>query len=189
VASIPLVVSSRDFQAVKLQWEAKRAETRGDVQSAKAAAANIASLSQEPGQHPFAKLIITLQAKEAEAFAAQASRDSNSALTNLKEAVAIEDSIDDLSQPPYPAIPAAELCGYLLLELKQPSEAASYFQKTLKRTPNRPKAILGLARAARASGDTETAATHYKEFLSVWKNADSDRPELAEASQFLQGPN
>jgi tetratricopeptide (TPR) repeat protein len=189
VPSIPLVVSSRDFRAVKLQWEAKRAETRGDAQSARAAAANVASLSQEPGQHPFAKLIITLQAKEAEAFAAQASGDSNSALTNLKEAVAIEDSIDDLSQPPYPAIPAAELCGYLLLELKQPSEAASYFQKTLKRTPNRPKAILGLARAARASGDTETAATHYKEFLSVWKNADSDRPELAEASQFLRGPN
>src|SRR5262249_31459512 len=61
VASIPLVVSSRDFQAVKLQWQAKRAETRRDAQSAKAAAAKVASLSQEPGQHPFAKLIITLQ--------------------------------------------------------------------------------------------------------------------------------
>jgi tetratricopeptide (TPR) repeat protein len=188
-ASIALVVSSRDFQSMKLQWEAKRAETRGDAQSAKAAAAKVASLSEEPGQHPFAKLIITLQAKEAEAFAAQASGDSNSALTNLKEAVAIEDSIDDLSQPPYPPIPAAELCGYLLLELKQPSEATSYFQKTLKRTPNRPKAILGLARAAKASGDNETAATHYKEFLSVWKKADRDRPELAEASQFLERLN
>jgi len=188
-ASIPLVVSSRDFQAMKLQWEAKRAETQGDAQSAKAAAAKVASLSEEPGQHPFAKLIITLQAKEAEAFAAQASGDSNSALTNLKEAVAIEDSIDDLSQPPYPPIPAAELCGYLLLELKQPSEATSYFQKTLKRTPNRPKAILGLARAARASGDKENATTRYKEFMSVWKNADPNQSELAEASQFLKGLN
>jgi tetratricopeptide (TPR) repeat protein len=188
-ASIPLVVSSRDFQAMKLQWEAKRAETQGDAQSAKAAAAKVASLSEEPGQHPFAKLIITLQAKEAEAFAAQASGDSNRALTNLKEAVAIEDSMDDLSQPPYPPIPAAELCGYLLLELKQPSEATRYFQKTLKRTPNRPKAILGLARAARASGDKENATTRYKEFMSVWKNADPNRSELAEASQFLKGLN
>ena len=189
VASVPLVVSSRDFQAVKLQWEAKRAEVRGDAQQAKAAAAKVASLSREPEQHPFSKLIITLQTKEAEAFAAQASGDFNSALTNMQEAVAIEESIDDLSQPPYPAIPAAELCGFLLLELKQPSEAASYFQKTLKRTPNRPKAILGLARAARASGDKETAMTRYKEFMSVWKNADPDRPELAEASQFLKGLN
>ena len=188
VINIPLVVSSRDFEAVKLQWEAKSAEVRGDVQSAKSAAAKLTTLSQEPGQHPFAKLIITLQAKEAEAFAAQAANDSDSAVTKLKEAVAIEDSFDDLSQPPYPVIPATELCGYLLLELKQLTEAASYFQRTLRRTPNRPKAIFGLARAARASGDNETAIMRYKEFLSVWKSADPDRPELTEAAQFLQRP-
>jgi len=144
-------------------------------------------LSQEQGQHPFAQLIITLQAKEAEAFAAQAADDSKGAVTKLKEAVAIEDSIDDLSQPPYPVIPATELCGYLLLELSQPAEATGYFEKTLKRTPNRPKAILGLARAAQALGDDKTATTRYQEFLSVRKSADPNRPELAEARQFLQG--
>jgi tetratricopeptide (TPR) repeat protein len=189
VANIPLVVSSRDFQAVKLQWEAKSAEVRGDAQAAKAAAANLITLSQESGQHPFAKLIITLQAKEAEAFAAQAAGDSKGALTRLKEAVAIEDSINDLSQPPYPVIPAAELCGYLSLELNQPTEATEYFEKTLKRTPNRPKAILGLARAARALSDHKTAITRYEQFLSVWKAADPDRPELLEARQFLQRPD
>jgi hypothetical protein len=31
-------------------------------------------------------------------------------------------SINDLSQPPYPAIPANELCGNLLLELDRPAE-------------------------------------------------------------------
>ncbi|HEX8896442.1 MAG TPA: hypothetical protein VF783_24205, partial [Terriglobales bacterium] len=72
VANIPLVVSSRDFLAVKLQWEAKSAEVRGDIQTAKTAATKLISLSQDPDQHPFAKLIITLQAREAEAFAAQA---------------------------------------------------------------------------------------------------------------------
>ena len=187
VANIPLVSASRDFLAVKLQWEAKSAEVRGDAQTAKTATAKLVTLSQEQGQHPFAQLIITLQAKEAEAFAAQASDDSKGAVTKLKEAVAIEDSIDDLSQPPYPVIPATELCGYLLLELSQPAEATGYFEKTLKRTPNRPKAILGLARAAQALGDDKTATTRYKEFLSVWKSADPNRPELAEARQFLQG--
>src|SRR5262250_2312014 len=187
VANIPLVSASRDFLAVKLQWEAKSAEVRGDAQTAKTAAAKLVTLSQEQGQHPFAQLIITLQAKEAEAFAAQAADDSKGAVTKLKEAVAIEDSIDDLSQPPYPVIPTTELCGYLLLELSQPAEATGYFEKTLKRTPNRPKAILGLARAAQALGDDKTATTRYKEFLSVWKSADPNRPELAEARQFLQG--
>ena len=72
------------------------------------------------------------------------------------------------------------------MELKRPVEATAYFEKTLKRTPNRPKAILGLARAAQALGDHQTALTHYKEFLLVWKTADPDRPELVEARQFLQ---
>jgi len=186
VTKIPLVTSSRDFLAAKLQWEAKAAEARGDAKTAEASAAKLVTLSQEPGQHPFAKLIITLQAKEAEAFAAQAAGPASSAVTKLKEAVAIEDSIDDLSQPPYPVIPATELCGYLLLELNQPREATTYFQKTLKRTPNRPKAIIGLARAARILGDNETAGMRYREFLSLWKAADPDRLELAEARQFLE---
>jgi hypothetical protein len=62
-------------------------------------------------------VIIGLQAREAEAFAAEAAGNADEAVAKLKEAVAIEDSIDDLSQPPYPAIPANELCGNLLLEL------------------------------------------------------------------------
>src|SRR5262249_134580 len=77
VSKIPLVVSSRDFLAVKLQWEAKAAQVRGDVKTATAAAAKLVTLSQESGQHPFAKFIITLQAKEAEAFAAQAAGDAS----------------------------------------------------------------------------------------------------------------
>jgi tetratricopeptide (TPR) repeat protein len=185
-AKVPLVVSSWDFMAVKLQWEAKAAAVQKDRTAAKAAAAKLVNLSQEPGQHPFAKLVITLQAKEAEAFAAQAADDKDNAVTKLKEAVAIEDSIDDLPQPPYPVIPANELCGELLLEFNEPAEATIYLQRALQRTPNRPKAILGLARAANALRDNETARKRYEEFLAVWKTADPGRPEVAEASQFLQ---
>jgi len=66
-------------------------------------------------------------------------------VAKLKEAVAIENSIDDLSQPPYPAIPANELCGNFLLELNRQREAPTHFQKPSLRTPNRPKVIFGLA--------------------------------------------
>jgi hypothetical protein len=185
-AKIPLLIPSRDFLAVKLEWQAKAAAVRKDAGTAKAAAAELVKLSEEPEQHPFAKLIITLQAKEAESFAAEAAGDAGKAVKKLKEAVAIEDSIDDLSQPPYPVIPATELCGNLLLALNQPAEATLYFQKTLQRTPNRPKAILGLARAAKAQGDKQTAKNRYKEFLTIWKTADPNQPEPAEANQFLQ---
>jgi tetratricopeptide (TPR) repeat protein len=184
-AEIPLLVSSRDFAAVKLQWQAKAAAVRRDATTAKAAARKLVTLSQEPGQHPFAKLIITLQAKEAQAFAAEAASDADHAVMRLKEAVAIEDSIADLSQPPYPVIPATELAGSLLLDLNRPMEAAPYFRKTLLRTPNRPKAIFGLARAAQAMGDNATARERYQAFLNIWKDADPDRPEVATAKEFL----
>jgi tetratricopeptide (TPR) repeat protein len=186
VAKIPLLVSSRDFAAVKLQWEAKAAAVRKDPEAASAAAAKLVSLAKEPGQHPFAKLIISRQGKEAEAFAAEAASDPETAIARLKEAVAIEDSIDDLSQPPYPVIPANELCGSLLLELNRPAEATIYFQKALNRTPKRPKLVFGLARAAQLQGDGQTAKKRYEEFLAIWKTADTDRPELTKAREFLR---
>jgi hypothetical protein len=185
VAQIPLLVPSRDFVAVKLQWEAKSAAVRKDAGAAQTAAAKLVSLSQEPGQDPFARLIISLQAKEAEAFAADARGDANNAVVKLEEAAAMEDAIDDLSQPPYPVIPANELLGNLLLELNRSAEAATYFRKALKRTPNRPKVIFGLARAAQALGDEQTAAKRYEEFLTLWKTADPDLPELRQAKEFL----
>jgi tetratricopeptide (TPR) repeat protein len=186
VAQIPLLVPSRDFAAVKLQWEAKSAAVGKDPGAAQAAAAKLVSLSQEPGQDPFASLIISLQVREAEAFAADARGDADDAVIKLKEAAAMEDTIDDLSQPPYPVIPANELLGSLLLELNRSAEAVTYFQKALKRTPNRPKAIFGLARATQALGDDQTAAKTYEKLLTVWETADPDLPELMQAKEFLR---
>jgi tetratricopeptide (TPR) repeat protein len=186
-ARLPLVVRSRDFMAVQLQWQAKAAAVRGDSVAAREAATKLAALSREAGQHPFAQQIITLQTREAEAFAAEAAGDTAEAVAKLKEAVTIEESIDDLSQPPYPAIPANELCGTLLLELNRPLEAQTYFQRALLRTPNRPRIILLLAHTAQALGDKETAEKRSQEFLEMWKAADPDRPELAIARRLVRG--
>ncbi len=184
-AKIPLLVPSRDFVAVKLQLETMAEAARKDAAGAKLAAEKLARLAQEPGQHRFAQQIITMQAKEAEAFAAKASGNADEAVARMKEAVAIEDSIDSLSQPPYPIVPANELFGTLLMELNRPADAKERFLQALKRTPSRPKAIYGIARAAQASGDKAAATQRYQQFLSIWKNADTDRPEIATAKEFL----
>ena len=63
----------------------------------------------------------------------------------------------------------------MLMEMNRPAEAMVQFDKTLERTPNRPKAIFGIARAAEALGDDATATARYTEFLELWKNADEDR--------------
>ena len=182
VPKIPLVAPSRDFVAMKLQLQAIAADAAG----AKAAANQVVALSNEPGQHPFVKQIITMQAKEAEAIAARASGDIEGAMAMMNEAVAVEDSIYALSQPPYPIIPVHELYGTMLLEVKRPAEAMKHFTETLKRTPGRPKAIYGIARAAESLGDRQTAMKRYTEFLELWKQADKDRPEIAKARAFIE---
>jgi tetratricopeptide (TPR) repeat protein len=184
-ADIPLLVPSPDFLAVKLQLQAMAAEQRKDPSGARNAAEQLARLAKQPGQHPFVQQIITMQAKEAAAFAAEASGNGNDAIAKMKEAVAIEDSIDSLSQPPYPIMPANELLGSLLLNLNRPGEAMKFFLQTLQRMPGRPMAIYGAARAAEANGDKAAAEQHYREFLSIWKGADAGLPQVATAKEFL----
>ena len=185
-ATVPLVAPSRDFVAMKLQLDALAAAKRGDAASAQAAADRIAALSVEAGQHAFVQKIIAMQAKETQAVAAKAAGDTDRAIAMMTDAIALEDSIDALSQPPYPIIPAHELFGEILLELNRPAEALTHFAATLRRTPGRPKAIYGIALAADRAGDTRTAVERYAEFLELWKHADTDRPELAAARQFVQ---
>jgi tetratricopeptide (TPR) repeat protein len=189
IATVPLVAPSRDFGAMKFQLEAMAAAKRGDPRGAKAAADEVERLAAEPGQHPLAKAIITLQAKEAQAAAAHVAADESRAIKMMTEAVAIEDAIEALSQPPYPIIPAHEVYGTLLMEMKRPAEAANQFTEALRRTPGRPMAVYGIAQAAEALGDRPTALARYTEFLELWKQADADRPELVIARRFVSSGN
>ncbi len=182
---VPLVAPSRDFVAMKLQLDTAAAARRGDVAASKAAADQLLKLAEEPGQDPFVKLIITCQARESAGVAAYAAGNDDAVLENMEAAGKLEDSIVALSQPSYPALPAREVYGMMLLGLNRPAAAKIQFEKTLARTPGRPKSIFGIARAAELMGDKETATSRYLEFLRLWKNADEDRPELAVARKFL----
>ena len=127
-----------------------------------------------------------MQAKESKAVAAQAAGNIESAIANMGAAIAVEDSIYALSQPPYPIIPAHELYGSILLALNRPEEAKNQYEETLKRTPGRPKAIYGIARAAEILGDQNTAIQRYAEFLELWKHADQDLPEIKNAHKLVE---
>src|SRR5438094_9853584 len=104
---------------------------------------NWSDLPANPDNNPLAQTIITLQAKEAQAVAAHAAGDEPRVIAMMTNAVEIEDSIEALSQPPYPIIPAHELYGTLLMELKRHAEAAKHFAEALRRTPVRPMAVYG----------------------------------------------
>jgi tetratricopeptide (TPR) repeat protein len=189
VATLPLIAPSRDFVVMKLQLEAMAAAKRKDAATAQSKAAEMMQLASVPGQHPFVQQVLTIQAREGAAVAAHAAGDAAGVVKEMEAAVAIEDSIDSLSQPPYPIIPAHELYASMLLEMGRPGEARKHFEETLRRTPGRPKAIAGIARAGEAMGDTAAARSQYTRLIEMWKGADPDRPELVAARRFLQSGN
>ncbi len=81
--------------------------------------------------------------------------------------------------------PFRELLGELLLEMGQADAALREFETALKQTPNRYRALLGVARAANATGDRPKAAEHYGKLVALAKSADSERLETQEAKTFL----
>jgi tetratricopeptide (TPR) repeat protein len=186
VPSLPLIAPSSDFVVMKLHLEVMAAARRKDADTAKVKAGKMMERARISGQHPFVQQILTMQAREAAALAAQAAGDAAGVAAQMDAAVAIEDSIDTLSQPPYPIIPAHELYGSMLMEMGRPAEARKHFEETLRRTPGRPKAIVGIAQAAEAMSDGATAKARYTRLIEMWKNADPDRPELQTARRFLQ---
>jgi len=79
------------------------------------------------------------------------------------------------------------LRGQAYLLARQGKDAAVEFQKIIDHRglvlnfPLGPLAHLGLARAYTLSGETTEARTAYKDFLTLWKDTDSDIPILKEA--------
>jgi hypothetical protein len=45
--------------------------------------------------------------------------------------------------------------------------------------------LLGIARAANAEGERQKASEYYGKLVNLAKNADTERPETAEAKAFL----
>ena len=78
---------------------------------------------------------------------ASAQKDTATAERLLKEATAIELTLDAPSGPPEPIKPSFELYGDLLTELGRGPEAAAQYQQSLLRMPNRRAAVMALAKA------------------------------------------
>jgi tetratricopeptide (TPR) repeat protein len=81
--------------------------------------------------------------------------------------------------------PMRELFADLLLEMGQAAEALREFEAALKENPNRYRGFYGAARAAAAAGNRQKAADYFAKLVALSKDADTERPELADAKTFL----
>jgi tetratricopeptide (TPR) repeat protein len=136
---------------------------------------------------------VEIMALEAAGMAQLAKGDRDGAIKTLGEAAGIEESMEPPSGPPGeqetdpPIKPAHELLGEVLLDAGRPADAAKQFAIGLERTPNRPRLLLGAARAASKSGDQSTARLRYRQLLQL-PGGGPDRPGLDEAKTFAASP-
>jgi len=110
---------------------------------------------------------------------------TDSAVAALSSASSIEAALPYEFGPPETAKPPQELLGEVLLAAQRPAEARAAFQLALARTPNRSRAVLGLARAYAALGDRQQAARWYAQFRANWSRVPATAAEAAEAEKYL----
>ena len=128
---------------------------------------------------------VDIQREIASAWVTLAEGKPAEALQQMRAAAEHEDKTDKHNVTPGVILPARELLGDMLLELKQPREAIAEFEATLRTAPNRFNALSGAARAAKLSGENEKAKTYYAKLLANCDHADGDRQELQEARSLL----
>ena len=128
---------------------------------------------------------VEIQRASALAWALHAEGKDEEALTQMRSAATLEAATEKHPVTPGPIIPARELLGELLIELKQPREALQEFVASLKDSPNRFNGLYGAAQAAELLGDKKTAGDYYARLVILTKNSDSDRPELRKTKEFL----
>jgi tetratricopeptide (TPR) repeat protein len=103
----------------------------------------------ESGSNGYRAKPFAIMEKELGAVIAHTQKDVATAERLVREATAIELTLDAPSGPPEPIKPSFELYGMLLAEQGRMKEAAAQFEQALSRTPNRRAAVQGLERANR----------------------------------------
>ena len=81
-------------------------------------------------------------------------------------------------------VPTRELLADLLLEIGHPGRGTEGVPAVAQLRANRFRSLLGVARAAKQTGDAPKARAAYERLITL-ASAAADRPEIAEARTYL----
>ncbi len=140
-------------------------------------------------KEPFIAEVVRMtevQELEIAAMAAAAKNNFDEAIRIMRKATALEEATPPPPGPPPAIKPSHELFGEILLRAGGPKEAVEQFATSLRRHKNRARSLLGAARSAAQSGDTQGAAKLHSQFAEQWRQADAQAPELREARDYEQ---
>ena len=107
---------------------------------------------------------------------AMAKKDNAGAISMLREAVAIQDTLK-YGEPPDWFFPVRESLGAALLMNGDATGAEQVFRADLDRNPRNPRSLFGLEQALKAQGKNYDAGFVEKQFEASWKGANGLKVE------------
>jgi tetratricopeptide (TPR) repeat protein len=117
---------------------------------------------------------------------ALAQKKNDEALALMRQAADIEDRNEKNIVTPGRLLPARELLGDMLVELKRPADALKEYEASQVREPNRYRGIYGAAQAAAQAGNRDKAKQYYTKLVALASSGEA-RPETEAARKYLAG--
>jgi tetratricopeptide (TPR) repeat protein len=130
---------------------------------------------------------VAIQELAARAWPALAEGRKADAIAAMRQAADLEDRSGKTVAMENRLSPIREMFGELLLDANEPAQALKEFETSLRNNPNRYRSFLGAAKAAERGGDRVQAKAYYEKLIALAAQADSARPDLAVAKQYLAG--
>jgi len=110
---------------------------------------------------------IEVQRREVAAWMAEKAENKSDAISKMRSAVELEESMDKDAVTPGAVTPAREMLAELYSLKNQPKESLAEYEAVLKVAPNRFNAVYGAARAAEASGNDAVAKRYYEKLTEI----------------------
>jgi hypothetical protein len=118
------------------------------------------------------------------AWVALAQKKPDEALGLMRQAADIEDKSEKNIVTPGRVVPARELLGDMLLELKRPAEALKEYEASQIREPSRFRGLYGAGQAAAQAGNRDKARYYFSKLIESAGSGDS-RPEIEKTREYL----
>jgi tetratricopeptide (TPR) repeat protein len=104
---------------------------------------------------------VEVQRREVAGWIAEKEGKATEAVSTMRSAADLEESMDKNAVTPGAVIPAREMLAELLLKENHPKESLAEYEAVLKISPNRFNALFGAASAADAAGNASAASRYF----------------------------
>src|SRR5574341_16793 len=118
------------------------------------------------------------------AWTSLARKNGDEALGLMRQAADMEDKSEKNIVTPGRLLPARELLGDMLLELKRPAEALKEYEASQQRESNRYRGLYGAGQAAAQAGNRDKARHHFSKLIELAGSGDL-RPEMERVRRYL----